>query len=141
VVWRVLADLAGWAAWNPLYIRAEGSLKIGTRLSLTQALEGRTPVIIQPTVVDWVPDAQILWRLSQNGGLIRRLRYIEIDKLSQEACILSNGEDWTGLLVRYVPVELRRALRAGYAAMGEAIRDEAVRLWHAEGGAPTSDPT
>ena len=138
VVWQVLAELERWAAWNPLYVRAEGMLRIGTQLTLTQALDGRPTVLIQPTIVDWVPDAQILWRLSQNGGFIRRMRYLEIDKLTDEACIFSNGEDWSGLLAGFLPDDLRRAMRAGFAAMGEAVCKEAVRLWNQQGGAPTS---
>ena len=141
VVWQVVSALEQWTEWNPLYVKAEGALRIGTQLSLTQQLRDRTPSIIQPTIVDWVPDAQILWRLSQNGGLIQRLRYFEIDKLSDEGCIFSNGEDWSGLLAGYVPVELRKALRAGYDAMGEAVRDRAMALWNQQGGAPTSDPS
>jgi hypothetical protein len=138
VAWRVLSDLEHWAGWNPLYVKAEGVLRIGTQLTLTQALEGRATVLIQPTIVDWVPDAQILWRLTQNSGLVQRMRYLEIDKLSDEACIFSNGEDWSGLLAGFVPVELRKALRKGYEAMGEALRDQALQLWRAEGGKPTS---
>jgi hypothetical protein len=139
-VWRVVSDLERWAEWNPLYVKAEGELRIGAQLTLTQALAERPTVLIQPTIVDWVPDAQILWRLTQNRGFIQRLRYIEIDKLTDEACIFSNGEDWTGLLARFVAPELRRALRAGYEAMSEAVRDQALQLWKAEGGAPTSEP-
>ena len=138
VVWQVLAELERWAEWNPLYVRAEGALRIGTQLTLTQALDGRPTVLIQPTLVDWVPDAQIVWRLSQNGGMIQRLRYLEIDKLGDEACIFSNGEDWTGLLARFIPVEHRRAMRAGFAAMGEAVCEQAIKLWNQQGGGPTS---
>jgi hypothetical protein len=140
VVWQVVSQLERWAEWNPLYVKAEGALKIGAQLTLTQALDGRPTVLIQPTIVDWVPDAQILWRLQQNSGLVQRLRYIEIDKLADDACIFSNGEDWSGLLAGLVPVEVRKALRKGYEAMGEAVRDQSLKLWNAQGGAPTSEP-
>ena len=141
VVWQVVSELEGWADWNPLYVKAEGTLRIGTQLTLTQALEGRPTALLQPTIVDWVPDNQILWRLTQNGGLIQRLRYIEIDKLTEEACIFSNGEDWSGLLAGLVPADVRKALRRGYEAMGEAVRDQSLELWQAQGGAPTSEPS
>ena len=39
VVWQVVSDLERWAEWNPLYIKAEGVLRIGTQLTLTQALD------------------------------------------------------------------------------------------------------
>jgi hypothetical protein len=139
VVWQIVSDLERWSAWNPLYVKAEGVLRIGAQLRLTQALAGQGNEIITPTIVDWVPDNQILWRLS--GGLLQRLRYIEIDKLSDEGCIFSNGEDWSGFMAGFVSREVRAALRAGYEAFGEAVRDQSLKLWQAQGGAPTSAAT
>ncbi len=139
VVWRVISNLSGWSDWNPLYTRAQGQLRIGERLTLTEQVPGQGKRVIVPTVVDWVPDIQILWRMSQ-GGMLRRFRYLEIDKLSDEACIFSNGEDWWGLSARFIGKSRRRAMRQAFEAMGEAVRDRAVALWRAEGGAPTSEP-
>jgi hypothetical protein len=141
VVWQVLSDLESWADWNPFYVKAEGALRIGGQLRLTQAPPGQPQEVITPTILDWVPDAQILWRLSQSSGFVQRTRYLEIDKLSEEACIFSNGEDWAGFATRFVGKDLRRATRAGFEAMGEALRDRAVALWRSQGGAPTSAQT
>jgi hypothetical protein len=138
VVWQVLSDLERWRDWNPLYLNAEGVLRIGTTLRLTQHLHGHPDEVIEPSIVDWVPDNQILWRMSQKGGLIQRLRYLEIDKLSDEGCIFSNGEDWTGFMTRFVAIELRKAMRAGFEAMGEAVKARALALWQEQGGRPTS---
>ncbi len=135
VVWEVLADLEGWAGWNPLYVRAEGTLGFGAPLRLTEHLEGRADQVIEPTVLEWTPESQILWRLS--GRMIDRLRYIEIEKLTDEACVFSNGEDWSGFGLNFVNVP-RRAIRAGFEAMGEAIKARALALWNERGGKPTS---
>ncbi len=135
-IWRVISDLPGWAAWNPLYTRASGQLRIGTELTLTEQVAGQDPQVITPTVVDWVPDAQILWKMS--GGFIRRFRYLEIDKLTDDGCVFTNGEDWWGLGARFVTADRRRAMRRAFEAMGVAVRDRAVALWRAEGGTPTS---
>ena len=138
VVWQVISDLGRWSDWNPLYVKVEGKLRIGERLTLSQAIPGQAADLIKPTVIDWVPDAQLLWRLSQKGGFIKRLRYLEIDKLSDEGCIFSNGEDWSGYLVRYVTRAQKRAMRAAFEAMGEAVKARSIALWHEQGGAPTS---
>lgn len=137
-VWRVISDLEQWARWNPLYPKAEGQLRIGGTLSVTEQLPGLPPEVITPKVVDWVPDAQILWRMSQSYGLIKRLRYFEIEKLSEDGCIFANGEDWFGRLARYVSPARRRAMREGFAALGEAVRERALDLWREEQAAPTS---
>jgi len=138
VVWEVLADIERWPEWNPLYPRAQGQLRIGGGLSLTEAAPGREPAELHPRIVDWVPDAQILWRQSEHWGLVSRLRYLEIEKLSDEGCIFANGEDWYGRLARYVDRGRRRALYEGMEAMSLALRDRAVELWRSRGGGPTS---
>ncbi len=137
-VWRVLSDLEGWGAWNPLYPKVEGKLKIGEQLSVTEQLGGFEPEVIAPIVVDWVPDAQIIWRLSQSFGLLKRLRYFEIETLSDEGCIFANGEDWYGRPARYLAPAKRRATREAFGAMGEALRVRALAIWRDERRAPTS---
>ncbi len=138
VIWQVLGDLEGWGAWNPIYPKAEGRLTIGGRLVITEAMPGSEPVEITPTVVDWVPDAQILWRMSQTFGLLKRLRYFEIDPLSDEGCIFSNGEDWYGRPARYVASAQRRGMREGFEAMGEALKARVLAVWREGRPAPTS---
>ena len=140
VVWQVLSDLDGWEAWNPLYPRCEGKLSIGGQLAVTEAIPGFEPALIMPTVVDWVPDEQIVWRLSQSFGFLRRLRYFEIEKLSDEGCIFANGEDWYGRPARYVSPAKRRAMREAFEALGEALKTRAVAAWQGEASAPTSAP-
>ncbi len=121
-IWRVLADLEGWSAWNPMYPQAAGILRIGAKLSLTEAIPGQPRDTIAPEVVDWVPDSQILWRDKTLGGLVRRLRYLEIEKLTDEGCIFANGEVYEGLGVRFMSKGLKGALRRGFTALGEALK-------------------
>ena len=138
VIWQVLADFGRWNEWNPLYPKVEGQLRIGEQLAVTEQLPGAEPAILTPFVVDWVPDTQIIWRLSQSFGLLKRLRYFEIDKLSEEGCIFANGEDWYGRPARYVTPAQRRAMREAFAALGEALSVRALAVWRESGGAPTS---
>jgi len=105
-----------------MYPKAAGLLRIGTRLSLTEAVPGQPPEQITPEVVDWVPDSQILWRGKTLGGLVRRLRYLEIEKLTDEGCIFANGEIYEGLGVGFMSKGLKRALRQGFTDLGEALK-------------------
>ena len=138
VIWQVLSDLQGWSGWNPLYPRCEGRLRIGDQLTITEQLPSLEPQTITPVVVDWVPDAQIIWRTTQTFGFLQRIRYFEIDALADEGCIFSNGEDWYGRPARYVKPETRRAMRKGFEAMGEALKARALAVWREAGGTPTS---
>ena len=88
-IWALVADIGGWARWNPLYPKAGGAIRIGSPLTLELALPGRKPQTIRPVVVDWVPNEQILWRLSMLGGLLKSTRYLEIEQLTETGCIFS----------------------------------------------------
>ena len=136
-IWAVIADIAGWAEWNPLYPKAEGVIRIGAPLSLTVALPGKAPRAIRPVVLDWVPNEQILWRLSMLGGLVKSTRYLEIEQLTETGCIFSNGEMFEGLLGPTVARRMRGPIRAGFAAMGEAVKARAEATWRGAARPPT----
>jgi hypothetical protein len=79
-------------------------------------------------VADWVPNEQIHWRLSMLGGLVKSVRYLEIEELAPSSCIFSNGEIFEGLMGPTVARRMAGPIRAGFRAMGEAlkVRAEAV---------------
>ena len=124
-VWRVLADIESWPKWNPLYPKAAGVIRIGAQLDLEVVLPGQAARAIQPTNVDWIPNEQLLWRLRLAGGLVKTTRYFEIEQLTPGSCIFSNGEMFDGLLGPTLAKRLRRSLREGFRAMGEAVKTRA----------------
>jgi len=137
VIWALVSDVPGWSAWNPLYPKAAGEIQFGARLSLEVALPGEKPRPIQPTILDWTPGEQIIWRLSMMGGLLRSTRYIEIEVLGETNCIFSNGEFFEGPLMRFMPRKLRRAIKIGFNQFCEAVRQRAEATWQAEAGRAT----
>jgi hypothetical protein len=136
-IWAVIADFDGWSAWNPLYPRIEGTLKIGAPLSLDLALPGQRLRVIKPVIVDWVPNEQILWRLSLGGGLVKSVRYLEIEKLAETGCIFSNGEMFDGALGPFAARRMGKSIRAGFAAMGEAVKARVLATWRPNDAIPT----
>jgi hypothetical protein len=138
IIWEAITELERWPEWNPLYPKAAGLVRIGQTLDLTLALPGAAPRRIAPVVLDWVPNEQLHWRMNELAGLVRRLRYIEIEALGSANCIVSNGEIFKGLLGTTVLRRNVSKLRQGYAAMGVALRDRAESLWRAQGELPTS---
>jgi hypothetical protein len=137
-IWEVLADIAAWGAWNPLYPKAEGILRIGAPLSLDVAVPGQPTRTIRPVVLDWVPNEQILWRLSLLGGLVRSTRFLEIEQLSETGSIFSNGEMFEGMLGPRLARRQRGPLREGFAAMGEALKSRVEARWRPADGDPMS---
>ena len=129
VAWEVLADLSRWGEWNPLYPKVEGELRIGERLVLTERLGGQDQPPAAVTVVDWVPNEQILWRSTALAGFVKRLRFLELEALSESGCIFSNGELWQGRYAGFAGRDKRRAYYEAFAALGEALKDRAEAVW------------
>jgi len=127
-IWEVVRDLAGWSLWNPLYPKASGEIRIGGQLELTLALPGQPERQIQPTVLEWVPNEQLHWRLSLMGGLVKTVRYIEIEQLAEASCIVSNGEIIGGWMGATVARQSGRAIHRGFVAFSEALKARAESL-------------
>ena len=141
VIWGLIEDLGGWPRWNPLYPQVSGRLGYGETLEMTLALPGRPTQTLRPTVIDWTPNELVHWKLSALGGLLKTTRYLEIETLSDTGCIFSNGEFFTGAAARWMPRALKRSIREGFAALGEAVKREAEARVAAEGGARLSAPS
>ncbi len=122
-IWDVLSDLPRWSEWNSIYPEIHGLLRIQQRLAIGEAFPGQPDRVIRPIVVDWVPNEQILWTLSEKSGLVKRIRYIEIEAMGKGGtnCILSNGEVYDGLLGRRVGKARRAWLKQGFEQLNADI--------------------
>jgi hypothetical protein len=136
IVWDIVSDFEGWKDWNPLYTKAAGEMRIGTALTLEEVLPGQPARVITPVVQDWVPYEQLHWRSTKVGGFVTAIRYLEIENMGPSSSTFSNGELYMGLLVRLVPRDERRRLKAAFTAMGEALRDRAEAIWSQRQNAP-----
>lgn len=121
-IWAIVSDIGSWSKWCALYPKAEGVVRMGAELVLDVAVPGQPVRSIKPVVVDWVPNEQLLWRLSMLGGLVKSTRYFEIEELKSGACIFANGEMFEGLLGPQVAKRLSAPLKAAFRDMGEAVK-------------------
>jgi hypothetical protein len=129
VIWGVVYDLDRWPEWNPLYRGVVGRIGYGETLKLRLALPDQPERELLATVTDWTPDEALHWRTSHFGGLMRTVRYLEIEAMSESGCIFSNGEVFSGLLGGSVVRQLRPSLKKGFEALGEAVRERAEAIW------------
>ena len=132
VIWELVYQVERWPEWNPLYPEAKGQVAVGATLALTEALPGRPRQAIQPVIVDWEPNSQILWRAG--GVLAKCVRYIEIEALSEAGCIFANGAFFHGVLGEQQAKSHRRAIHQGYEGFGQAVKQYAERQWAERGG-------
>ena len=129
VIWEIIQDLPGWAEWNPTYPKASGQVRIGEVLDVTLALPGQAPQALKPRVLDWIPNEQLHWELRMMGGLIKTIRYIEIEALGPENCVVNNGEIFGGLMGPSLGKRVGRTVQRGFKAMSEALKERAERDW------------
>jgi hypothetical protein len=121
-VWAVLSDLPAWKDWNPMYPEIAGRLLISAPLTLTEKVGERSETYAA-AVAEWVPDTQIIWTRKTHAGLVRHVRYIEIEPLSDTGCIFANGELFEGALAPLlVPEGRRRKLRQAFRGFCEGLK-------------------
>jgi len=135
VIWEIASDFATWSDWNPTYTKGAGDLRIGSPLEFTLELPGEPAQVINPVLLEWVPLEQIHWTLTLARGLVRTVRYIEIEALSETSCIVSNGEIFEGLLGPTAAHTKRHAIRQGFTAMSEALAARAEARFQAASSA------
>jgi hypothetical protein len=131
VIWEVIADLESWAQWNKLYPKASGQIRIGGALDLTLALPGQAPQQIKPTVLEWVPNEQLHWRLTMLGGFVKTTRYFEIERLAEASSIVSNGELFAGMMGPSVAKRMGRTVYRAFSEMNDALKARAEAIWQA----------
>ena len=121
-IWAIVSDIDGWPKWCALYPKAAGVIRMGAELTLDVAVPGQPVRSIKPVVEDWVPNEQLIWRLSMLGGLVKMTRYFEIEELAAGACIFANGEMFEGLLGPRVAKRFSGPLKTAFRDMGEAVK-------------------
>jgi hypothetical protein len=120
-IWEVLADLGRWGKWNPVHPEASGKIAIGQPLSVRETVPGLPERAFTATVVDWVPRQQLVWA-EKRGFMSRSVRYFEIEELEPGKCIFANGEIFEGWLGEREGKRSRRARKAAFEALAEALR-------------------
>jgi hypothetical protein len=100
-------------------------------LDLTLALPGQPEQQIRPTVLEWVPNEQLHWKLTMLGGLVKTIRYFEIESLAEASCIVSNGEIVGGLIGHRMGKRMARTIYRAFSDMNDALKARAEALWQA----------
>lgn len=131
VIWEIIYDIERWPEWNPTYPQASGQVRIGELISVTLALPGQSRQELRPRILDWIPNEQLHWQLSMMGGMIKTIRYIEIEKLAEEGCVVDNGEIFGGFMGASLGRRVGRSVHRGFKAMNEALKERAEARWKA----------
>jgi hypothetical protein len=133
--WAVVADLGGFAAWNPFLVSGSGEPRSGARIELTMRPGSRT-MSFSPTVLDVDPGRRIRWigRLLVPGAFDGE-HELAIEPLDRGRSRFTQPERFSGVLVPLFG-GLLRDTDAGFAAMNEALKRR-VEAGPASGDRPT----
>lgn len=128
VVWDVLTDLPRYCEWNPFVTEACGEVRRGARLKVRICPPGGKAMCFKPRLVTVQPGRELSWvgrvllpgvfdgwhsfRISATGSGVR----------------LYHCERFTGLFSAFFGRDDLRAVRDGFVAMNEALRDRCEAL-------------
>lgn len=120
-LWAHLIDFNAWPEWAQIYTDVTGSFVYGGRMTMTQTLASLPPRRIDAKIIDWEPEAQIVWRDTPQIGVFTT-RYFEITALSDTGCIFTSGEIVSGLLAAHWLKPRGYALRTAIEAQTVAFK-------------------
>lgn len=120
-IWDVITDLPRWDGWNPVERAVEGRIGFRTPISLTEALPHLPERRVTAVIGEWQPESQLVW-IEKRGWMFNVIRYYEIETLAPGSCIVSTGALYSGLRGEGFHDKHRKAIKAAYAEVVEALR-------------------
>lgn len=122
-VWAVLTDTAAYPTWNPFLRRLEGSLEMGSTLTVEfRPQEDAKPRTMTPRVVDVEPGQRFGWlgRIAVPGVLDGRHTFT-VEPAPGGGSRFVQHERLSGLLVPFFRKLLTVDTPKGFAAMNDAL--------------------
>jgi len=132
-VWAVLADLASYPQWNPLFREASGQLSAGNKITLKSIhpVNGRT-MTVKASVLAAEPAKELRWR-SSLPAIMTGEHSFTLKPGNGGTLIMQRGA-FRGFMVRFSGRALDRA-EAGFQSLNGALnaRVETFRLFEIAG--------
>lgn len=124
-VWEVLTDLAGYPAWNPFIVRAEGAVGPGRRLRLTMQPVGGRAMNLRPRLVEVAVDRVLRWRGRLVLPGLMDAEHTFVLQPQAGGTRLIQSETFRGVLVPFVAASLDHSTLPAFVAMNEALKRRA----------------
>ena len=121
-IWEEINKFEAWETWNPLYVESKGSLVEGNTLQFAVQLPGMSPQGGKALVTTVLPEEFVRYEIKGLGGLIHGTRFIEIQPLAANHCLVANGEIMGGALGPVLFRFLGERVRQGLEAMNLALK-------------------
>jgi hypothetical protein len=122
-VWAVLADLASYSQWNPLFREASGQLSAGDKITLKSIhpVNGRT-MTVKASVLAAEPARELRWRSSLPGIMTGEHSFALTP--AEGGTRLVQTETYSGLLAHFSAKTTNR-FQASFQTLNQAIKERA----------------
>jgi hypothetical protein len=126
VVWEALTDLDAYQDWNPFIVSSQGRVDVGEELTNRMQPPGGSAMTIKPTVTVAEPLVAFEWlgHLGPPGIFDGRHRF-ELARSENGGTVLTQSEQFSGVLVRLMRNWLSTRTLAGFEAMNAALKARA----------------
>lgn len=122
-VWAILADLASYPRWNPLFREASGQLTVGSTVTLKAVRPGTgRAMTVKVKVLAAEPGAHLRWRSSLPGIITGEHTFTLTP--ADGGTRLVQTETYSGLLARMSARSISRT-KASFEALNQAIKQRA----------------
>ena len=126
IVWEVISDLDGWAAWNPV-MKASGTLAPGERLHIALSAPGGKAMSFDPVVVLFEEGREFRWRSRRLFGLFDAEHGFRIVPEGSDRCRFAQFEVFGGIVGRAIFSRQSKTLDIGFVAMNRMLKREAEK--------------
>lgn len=131
-VWAVLADLASYPQWNPVFHQASGQLSAGSKITLTSTQPATgNPMTARVRIVTAEPAAELRWRTRMLGITISERSFI-LSHTGGGTRLVQAGT-YRGVFARFPPKTIRR-IQDAFETINQAIKQRAEDLPQAARG-------
>ena len=121
-VWRVLTDLPRYGEWNPFITEIAGELAPNGKLRVLLSLPEGRDLRISPRVLRCDENRELCWRGHLLfPGMFDGEHFFRLEELTPQRTRFVQGENFTGVLVRFASTSITRAAR-GFVYMNNALK-------------------
>ncbi|KIG19035.1 hypothetical protein DB30_05939 [Enhygromyxa salina] len=125
-VWKILADLEGYSAWNPFTPRIETTFVVGDPIVLHVSFDGAKPRRQVEILRSWAPGEQLCWGMTIGPAwLFRAERVQRVEVLGDQRCRYVSEDAFAGALSPVVELLYGGKVQRGFDALGAALKRRA----------------
>jgi hypothetical protein len=121
-VWQALTDFPRYGEWNPFITEISGALTEDAKLQVRLSLPEGRDVRFAPRLLRCEENRQLCWRGHLLfPGLFDGEHFFRLEELSERRTRFVQGENFSGILVRFASTSITRAAR-GFVYMNNALK-------------------